>query len=69
MCLMVPGKIISLASGRAVVDYGTEKREGIIVEGDYSVGEYVLIQGGIVIQKIPKEEAEESLKLYQQVCS
>jgi len=69
MCLMVPGKIISLSSDRAVVDYGTEKREGIIVEGVYSVGEYVLIQGGIVIQRIPEEEAEESLKLYQQVCS
>ncbi len=66
---MVPGKIISLSSDRAVVDYGTEKREGIIVEGVYSVGEYVLIQGGIVIQRIPEEEAEESLKLYQQVCS
>lgn len=66
---MVPGKIISLSSDRAVVDYGTEKREGIIVEGVYSVGEYVLIQSGIVIQKIPNEEAKKSLKLYQQVCS
>jgi hydrogenase maturation factor len=66
---MVPGKIVSISSDSATVDYGTEKRTGKIVDGTYKVGEYVLIQGGIVIDKIPEGEAKESLRLYREACS
>jgi hydrogenase maturation factor len=63
---MVPGKIIAIDGQTATVDYGTEKRTGTIVEGEYQVGDYVLIQGQIIIDKVPKDEAEQALKTYQQ---
>lgn len=66
MCLSVPGKIIEIKKDIAVVDYGIEKRKGKIIEKNYSKGDYVIIQGGIVIQKIEKKEAEEALKLYKE---
>lgn len=68
MCLAVPGKIVKIAKGSATVDYGTEKRTGKIIEDEYTVGDYVIIQGGIVAMKIEKKEAEEALKLYQTAC-
>ncbi len=65
MCLAVPGKIIEIKKEFAVVDYGLEKRKGKLIEKSYSKGDYVIIQGGIVVQKVEKKEAEEALRLYK----
>ena len=64
MCLAVPGRIVQIKEGIAVVDYGVEKRKGKLLDGSFRKGEYVLVQGGIVVQKVEKKEAEETLKLY-----
>lgn len=65
MCLAVPGKIIEINKDTATVDYGVEKRKGKIIEKEYKEGDYVIVQGGIVVQKIEKKEAEEALRLYK----
>jgi hydrogenase expression/formation protein HypC len=69
MCLAVPGKIIEIKKDTAVVDYGIEKRNGKILENNYNNGDFVIIQGGIVIQKVEKKEAEEALELYKENIS
>ena len=66
MCLAIPGRIVSINQDRAIVDYNTKKRTAKIVEGNYKVGDYVIVQGGIILQRIPKKDAEEMLKLYAQ---
>jgi len=70
MCLAVPGKIVKIEKDVAVVDYGIEKRTGKIIEPAlskaYKKGDYVIIQGGIVVQKIEKKEALSALKLYKE---
>ena len=71
MCLAVPGKIVKIETDIAIVDYGIEKRKGKIIESKnkkeslYKKGDYVIIQGGIVIQKIEKKEAIHALRLYK----
>ena len=62
MCLAIPGKIIKIEKDEATVDYSSEKRKGKIIEGNYKVGDYVVIQGGLVIERIPKEQAKDWLK-------
>jgi len=62
MCLAVPGKIVKITTDMATVDYQTEKRQGKIIDGKWKVGDYCIIQGGILVMKVPKKEAEESLK-------
>lgn len=66
MCLAIPGKIIKIKNNIALVDYKTEKRNGRIVEGDYKTGDYVIVQGGLVIEKIPQEQAEDWVKAFEQ---
>tara|TARA_Y100000031_G_C8225327_1_gene388024 strand:+ start:129 stop:386 length:258 start_codon:yes stop_codon:yes gene_type:complete len=66
MCLAVPGKIIKITNDIATLDYGSELRTGKILDNTLKVGDYAIVQGGIIIQKIEKKEAEESLKLYNQ---
>lgn len=66
MCLAVPGKIVAIKDDVATVDYGIEKRKGKIIDKCYKKEDYVIIQGGIVVQKIGKKEAEEALKMYKE---
>ncbi|OIO65390.1 hypothetical protein AUJ68_03245 [Candidatus Woesearchaeota archaeon CG1_02_57_44] len=66
MCLAVPGRIARIDKDLATVDYGREQRVARILEGDFRPGDYCVVQGGIVALKVRKDEAEESLRLYQQ---
>ena len=67
MCLAVPEKIIEIKDKEVTVDYGYEQRKGKIVQGSYKEGDYVIVQAGIVVQKIGKEEAEEALRHFNEV--
>ena len=62
MCLAIPGKITKIEKDKAVVDYGTEKRTAKLVEKGFSIGDYVLVQTGLVVKKIPEKEALECIK-------
>lgn len=63
MCLSIPGKIIEIKDDFAVIDYGSEKRKARIVYGNYSLGDFVIAQGGIVIEKVPKSQVKQWIKL------
>ena len=65
MCLAVPGKITEIKNEIATVDYGAEKRKGKLIGKNYKKGDYVIVQGGVVVQKVDKREAMEALKMYQ----
>ncbi len=63
MCLAIPGKIISIENKTATVDYGSEKRHASIVAGDFAVGDFVVVQGRIVVDKVPPEQVQQWLDL------
>ena len=69
MCLQVPGKIVKMSKDSVTVDYGCEKRVGILLDQECNVGDYVIIQGGFVVQNIPAAEAKRSLAMYQKAVS
>ena len=66
MCLAVPGKIKSVNDGNAVVDYGVQQRTAAVVDGSFKKGDYVIVQGGVVVMKIPEKEAVAALKNYSE---
>ncbi|HII16594.1 TPA: HypC/HybG/HupF family hydrogenase formation chaperone [Candidatus Woesearchaeota archaeon] len=66
---MVPGKIMELKGNMATVDYGSEQRSAQIITGEYAVGDYVLVMGGMVIQKVPSHEAIAALENYRKAVS
>ena len=63
MCLAIPGKIVKIKGNIATIDYGSEKREAKIVEGKFKVNDFVIVQGKIVIEKIPKNQVRGWLEL------
>ena len=63
MCLAIPGKIISISNSIATIDYGTERRKAKIVVGNYKIDDFVIVQGKIVIDKVPREQVQGWLEL------
>ncbi|MFB6150512.1 MAG: HypC/HybG/HupF family hydrogenase formation chaperone [Haloarculaceae archaeon] len=67
MCLGVPGEVQEIEGDEAVVDFwGVERRVRIDIVGDeIEPGDYILNHVGFAIQKIPEEEVEETLELFE----
>jgi hydrogenase maturation factor len=68
MCLAIPGKIVQKKGKTVTVDYGTEKRRAMIVEGKYDVGDFVIVQGKIVVDKVPAAQVKKWHKFLEE-CS
>ena len=67
MCLSIPAKIISIEGELARVSVGgTEYEASIQMLEDVNIGDYILLHTGFAIQKISPEDAEETLKLFQE---
>jgi hydrogenase expression/formation protein HypC len=67
MCIAAPGKVIKRNGGKATVQYDKETREVLLGEENAAVGDYVLVQMGIVIKVLTPAEAKESLQAWNQV--
>ena len=72
MCLSIPGKLIKITEqlddifrvGRVSFD-GIIKEVSLTLVPEAKVGDYVMVQMGIVIKVLSKKEAKESLKAWQ----
>jgi len=63
MCLAVPGKVEKIENNKIVIDYGIEKREADTSLIEVKEGDYVIVNAGFVIEKIPEKEAKQVLEL------
>jgi hydrogenase expression/formation protein HypC len=69
MCLGVPGRVIAVDGLVATVDFfGVRKELRLdIVDEPVAVGDYVLNHVGFAIRRIPPEEVQETLALFDQI--
>lgn len=71
MCLAIPSKITSIdpETVMATIDtMGISRTANLsLIEGDVSVGDWVLVHVGIAMTRIDEEDALETLDLYQQI--
>jgi hydrogenase expression/formation protein HypC len=67
MCLGVPGRVVSVREGVAVVDFWGVRREVSldIVDEPVAPGDYILNHVGFAIRRIPEEDICETLALYE----
>lgn len=66
MCLAIPGKVVKIEKGFAIIDYSGEKRKASTDLIKVKSGDYVIVQAKFVVQKIPKKEALEAIKVWRQ---
>ncbi|HET6861943.1 MAG TPA: HypC/HybG/HupF family hydrogenase formation chaperone [Pyrinomonadaceae bacterium] len=73
MCLAIPGKIIEIVDEEnriAKVEVGGVKRNvniGMLSEDETHIGDYVLIHVGFAMSKVDEHEAQETLRLLQEL--
>ena len=66
MCVGLPGRIVTMKDGMAVIDASGAKREisTELIE-NLEPGDYVMVHAGIAIAKITEEEEEETDELLE----
>jgi hydrogenase expression/formation protein HypC len=69
MCLAVPGKILSIEGKDADVDFGGVTRKVNVSLVKAGIGEYVIIHAGFAIQVVDREEAEETIKIWEEMLA
>lgn len=62
----IPGKVVSKDGDVAKIDYGGVVREANISLVEPNVGEYVIVHAGFAIEILDLEEAQESLKVWNE---
>jgi hydrogenase expression/formation protein HypC len=69
MCLGVPGRIVDINGLVATVDFWGVKRQVRLelVDAPVAIGDYVLNHVGFAIRRIPEEDIEGTLSLYEQL--
>jgi hydrogenase expression/formation protein HypC len=69
MCLGVPGLVIERDELTALVDFwGVRRRVRLdLVDEDVAPGDYVLNHVGFAIRRIPAEDVQTTLELYEQM--
>ena len=63
----MPGKIVKIEGEDATIEYPGQTRMAKILDGEYFVGDYVFVAAQIIVQKISKEEAKQSLEAWEKV--
>jgi hydrogenase expression/formation protein HypC len=70
MCLAIPVKVVSINGDEAETEIaGVRRRVSIAFTPEAKVGDYVLLHTGYAIGVIDEVEAEETLKLLEEIAS
>ncbi len=67
MCLTIPAKVLEVRGARALVTSRTGTREVDVSHVRAGVGDYVLVQGGVVMARLDPRDAEEMLGAWDEV--
>ena len=65
MCLAIPGKVKKINGRQAVVEYPNDVRPVMVGEDNVKVGDFVMVQMGIIVKIISPEEASDALKAWK----
>lgn len=70
MCIAVPVEIIELYENEALVNFmGVKKKVDTSLIENITLGDYVLLHAGCAIEKLNKEEAEETLRIFESLIT
>jgi hydrogenase expression/formation protein HypC len=70
MCLAIPVKVVSIYGDLAEAEIGgVRRRVSIAFTPEAKIGDYVLLHTGYAIGVVDEAEAEETLKLLEEIAS
>jgi hydrogenase expression/formation protein HypC len=71
MCLAVPLKVVAVEGNEATVDLGGVRSRARLdlLEEEVKPGDYVLVHTGFAIRRLDPRDAQETLKLFDELFS
>lgn len=70
MCLAVPARLLEIKDTTGVAEFGGVRREiSVLFVPEARVGDYVLVHAGSAIQTLDEAEAEETLRLFEEIAA
>ncbi len=70
MCISIPGRVTAIEDERAEVDVlGSIRRAGLSIHPEVQVGDYVLVNAGLIVEVLSAEEAEAVLALLDEMMA
>lgn len=69
MCLAIPGKIKEINGREVLVEYPGEERRALVGDEKIKVGDYVMVQMGIVVNVISEDEAKVAQEAWEKGLS
>ena len=67
MCVALPGQVIEIFEKDALVDFNGNHVRAIAGLVPISVGDYVLVHAGCILQKLSVGEAQDMIKLFEEL--
>jgi len=68
MCLAIPAKVLEVNGKEAIVDFGGVRRSVRADLVSVKAGDYVIVHAGYAIEVLSREDAEETLKLLEEMA-
>ena len=67
MCLAIPGKVIAINGENGDIDFGGVIKHTNLSMVDAKVGDWVVIHAGFAIEVMDEEDAQETIRLWNEV--
>lgn len=67
MCLGIPAKVVEVRGEVGIVEFGGVRKEVDASLVDVKPGDYVIVHAGAMISRLSPEEAQETIKLWEEV--
>jgi len=67
MCLAIPGKIVKIDGDQGEIDFGGVMKTANVSMVEAKVGDWAVVHAGFAIEIMDEEEAQETLKLWNDV--
>ncbi|RLG54028.1 MAG: HypC/HybG/HupF family hydrogenase formation chaperone [Thermoproteota archaeon] len=67
MCLGIPAKVVEVRGEVGIVEFGGVRKEVDASLIDVKPGDYVIVHAGAMISRLSPEEAQETIKLWEEV--
>lgn len=70
MCVAIPGKVIEILGEEAVVAFGSiTKKVNVMLIENLQINDYLIIHGGCAIDKMSRDEGEETIKVFKELIN
>lgn len=72
MCLGIPGRVVAVApeQQKATIEtFGLRREVATSLVEDVNLGDYLMVHAGYAIEKIDLQEAEERIKLWEEILA